>query len=218
MITIKDKQDCCGCGACAQRCPQSCIKMIEDKEGFLYPQINISACINCNLCNKVCPIINKNNPQNPIYSYAAINTNDEIRLRSSSGGLFSAFSEAILNQGGIVFGAKFNQNWEVIHGYTETIDNLYQFRSSKYVQSIIGNCYIQTEKFLKTGKIVLFSGTPCQISGLKHFLKKEYENLITVEILCYGVPSPLAWESYLRSISNKKSSITDINFRDKSTG
>lgn len=169
MITIKDKQDCCGCGACAQRCPQSCIKMIEDKEGFLYPQINISACINCNLCNKVCPIINKNNPQNPIYSYAAINTNDEIRLQSSSGGLFSAFSEAILNQGGIVFGAKFNQNWEVIHGYTETIDNLYQFRSSKYVQSIIGNCYIQTEKFLKTGKIVLFSGTPCQISGLKHF-------------------------------------------------
>lgn len=218
MITIKDKQDCCGCGACAQRCPQSCIKMIEDKEGFLYPQINISACINCNLCNKVCPIINKNNPQNPIYSYAAINTNDEIRLQSSSGGLFSAFSEAILNQGGIVFGAKFNQNWEVIHGYTETIDNLYQFRSSKYVQSIIGNCYIQTEKFLKTGKIVLFSGTPCQISGLKHFLKKEYENLITVEILCYGVPSPLAWKSYLRSISNQKSSITDINFRDKSTG
>lgn len=218
MITVKDKQDCCGCGACAQRCPQSCIKMIEDEEGFLYPQIEISKCINCNLCINVCPVINKNNPQNPINSYAAINISDEIRSQSSSGGVFSAFSEAVLKKNGIVFGARFAKDWSVIHDYTETITDLYKFRSSKYVQSVIGNCFIQAEKFLKTGKIVLFSGTPCQISGLKHFLRKEYENLITVEIMCYGVPSPLIWRSYLHSISNKKSSITNINFRDKSTG
>ncbi len=218
MITINNKQDCCGCGACAQRCPQSCIKMIEDKEGFLYPQINIYACTNCNLCNKVCPIINKNDLKKPIHSYAATNVNEEIRLQSSSGGLFSAFSEAVLSKNGIVFGARFNQDWEVIHDYTETTNDLYKFRGSKYTQSVIGNCYIQVERFLKTNKTVLFSGTPCQISGLKHFLKKEYNNLITVEILCYGVPSPLAWKSYLHSISNKKSSITNINFRDKSTG
>lgn len=218
MIIIQNKQDCCGCGACAQRCPQSCIKMTEDEEGFLYPQINIAACTNCNLCTKVCPIINKATTKAPIYSYAAMNVNEKIRLQSSSGGLFSAFSEAILSQGGIVFGAKFNQNWEVIHDYTQTIDDLDKFRGSKYAQSIIGNCYSQVEKFLKADKIVLFSGTPCQISGLKHFLRKEYDNLITIEILCYGVPSPLAWKSYLHSIPYDKSSITSINFRDKSTG
>lgn len=228
MIEILHKEDCCGCNACVQRCPQQCISMHEDEEGFLYPHIDQTKCINCNLCNRVCPVLNQEAPRQPLQIYAAKNTNLQIRRASSSGGIFTLLAEQILKAKGVVFGARFNKNWEVVHDYTDTIDELAAFRGSKYSQSNINTSFLQAEKFLKESRIVLFSGTPCQIAGLKHFLHKDYPNLLTVEVVCHGVPSPAIWRKYLKSIipsmpSTKgipslNQSITSIAFRDKQTG
>ena len=139
MISLKNKYDCCGCSACAQACPKQCIIMVNDEEGFLYPQIDIDTCINCNKCERVCPIINQNSAQKPIVAYAAKNKNDQIRLISSSGGIFTLLAEKTINNNGVVFGAKFNNKWDVIHDYTEKLDGIGAFRGSKYVQSQIGD-------------------------------------------------------------------------------
>lgn len=232
MIDIKDKKDCCGCTACVESCPKQCISMLEDNEGFLYPQVDLSICINCRLCEKVCPVINRREPRKPIKVYAAVNPDEEIRMQSSSGGIFTPIAEKVLKNGGVVFGAKFNSAWTVEHGFTETIDGLAAFRGSKYVQSDVGKTYRQAETFLKAGRRVLFSGTPCQIAGLKRFLRKEYENLLTVDVVCHGVPSPLVWREYLKFIRpkgvagknsvllflNKELVITSILFRNKKLG
>lgn len=197
MINIKEKHNCCGCSACVQVCPKQCISMSADNEGFLYPQIDTAICIDCGLCEKVCPVINQNEPREPLAVYAANNNNEDIRLKSSSGGIFTLLAEQIISEGGVVFGARFNENWEVVHDYTEAIEGLEPFRGSKYVQSIIGDNFIKAKQFLTDGRKVLFSGTPCQIAGLKKFLRKEYENLLTVEVVCHGVPSPMVWRDYL---------------------
>ncbi len=220
MIKIVNKQDCCGCSACAQRCPQNCISMHRDNEGFLYPQINEAQCINCNLCEKVCPILNTQRPQNPLKIYAGQINNEEIRIQSSSGGIFSAVAKEIIDKGGLVFGAKFNNKWEVVFDYTNSINQLAYFRGSKYIQATIDNAYNQTEKFLKTGNIVLFTGTPCQIAGLKSFLKKDYPNLYTIDFICHGVPSPLIWKYYLQELINQEkiNKIQNIYFRNKLRG
>jgi hypothetical protein len=154
--------------------------------------------------------------------YVAKNPNEEVRMKSSSGGIFSMLAEAVINEGGVVFGARFDENWEVKHNYTEIKDGLEAFRSSKYVQSRIEDTYIQVKIFLNQKRKVLFSGTPCQIAGLKRFLRTEYDNLFTVDVVCHGVPSPLVWRTYLRNFTNdaigKNPVIKDISFRDKSTG
>ena len=220
MIEIIDKKNCCGCWACVQQCPKQCISMIEDDEGFLYPKVDKGICINCHLCEYVCPIINTDAPRKPLETYAAINKDEQIRLESSSGGIFSAIAEYIINDGGVVFGAKFNDKWEVIHDYTETIDGLAQFRGSKYVQSQIGDNYKKAKQFLTSGRKVLFSGTPCQIAGLKSYLKKDYENLVTIDLICHGVPSPLILEKYKQEFlqNNPNEKIININFRSKLIG
>lgn len=233
MIKIKDKKDCCGCNACVQKCPKSCIAMQEDKEGFLYPQVNIELCIDCGLCEKVCPVINQNEPRKPLKVYAAKNNNEEIRMQSSSGGIFTLLAEKVIQESGVVFGARFDENWEVKHDYTETIEGLAAFRGSKYVQSRIEDNYQKVEQFLKQGRKVLFSGTPCQIAGLKCFLRKEYSNLLTVDFICHGVPSPGVWRQYLKErvarmcdknsvstapISKENAHIESISFRDKRLG
>lgn len=219
MITITRSSDCCGCNACAQRCPKKCITLIADHEGFLYPQIKTDLCIDCGLCEKVCPIINSSQQrQTHPKVIAAINPNENIRMNSSSGGIFSLLAEQIIKEKGVVFGAKFDNNWEVVHDYTETIDGLAKFRGAKYVQSKIGNSFIIAEKFLKEGKKVLFSGTPCQIAGLKLFLKKEYINLFTIDIICHGVPSPKIWNFYIRNLCKDVTNIKKINFRNKVSG
>ena len=197
MIDILNKKDCCGCSACVQKCPKQCISLKEDNEGFLYPQVNQQECISCGICKKVCPIINPNEKRTPLQIYAAINKNEEIRRQSSSGGIFTLLSEEILKEGGVVFGARFDENWEVKHDYTENVKGLVNFRGSKYVQSRIEDNYKKVETFLKQGRKVLFSGTPCQIAGLKRFLSKEYDNLLTVDFICHGVPSPKVWRLYL---------------------
>ena len=197
MIAIKEKHNCCGCSACVQVCPKQCIRMYADNEGFLYPQVNSTICIDCGLCEKVCPVINQNKPNVPLSVYAAKNINEEVRIKSSSGGIFTLLAEQIISEGGVVFGARFNENWEVVHDYTETIDGLESFRGSKYVQSSISDNFKVAKQFLKEGRKVLFSGTPCQIAGLKKFLQKEYENLLTMEVVCHGVPSPMVWRDYI---------------------
>lgn len=222
MINIKNKQDCCGCSACAQRCPKQCIAMAEDEEGFLYPKVDISKCIDCHLCEKVCPVINQDEPRTPLNVYAAKNQNDQIRLDSSSGGIFTILAEQVINAGGVVFGACWDEEWNVKHDYAECLDNLSKFRSSKYLQSIIGDNYFKAEQFLKAGRTVLFTGTPCQIAGLKHFLRKDYDNLLAVEVICHSVPSPGIWQRYLeerlQTLKWSKSDIKHISFRNKKTG
>lgn len=236
MITIKDKKDCCGCHACVTVCAKHCITMQEDKEGFLYPVVDKGACTDCGLCEKVCPVIHQDAPHEPLSSYIAINRNEEIRLQSSSGGIFTLLAEAIINEGGVVFGARFDAEWNVIHAWTNTVEGLAAFRGSKYVQSRIGDTYREAREFLKQGRKVLFSGTPCQIAGLNKYLRKEYDNLLTVDFICHGVPSPGVWRRYLDELreelraergvgKNSVSSsidelpvITGISFRDKTNG
>ena len=219
MIEVKDKFQCCGCAACVQRCPKQCISLKEDKEGFLYPSVDKNACIDCGLCEKVCPIINQNDPREPLKVYAAKHKDDEIRMKSSSGGIFTLLAEQIIDEGGVVFGARFDEYWEVMHDYTETKEGLALFRGSKYVQSRIGNTYLKAENFLKQGRKVMFTGTPCQIAGLKRYLRKRYDNLLAVDFVCHGVPSPKVWRTYLKEITNNHyHSIKHINFRDKRTG
>lgn len=218
MIDIKDKINCCGCHACLTVCPKQCIKMHPDEEGFLYPIVDTNFCIDCGLCEKVCPVINQYNSHLPLKVYVAKNRNENVRLQSSSGGIFTLIAEAIINEGGIIFGARFDEKWNVIHAWTDTIEGIATFRGSKYVQSTIGNTYFEAKTFLKQGRKVLFSGTPCQIAGLKKFLRKEYDNLLTVEVVCHGVPSPLVWERYLKDLNINGSAITYVNFRSKKRG
>lgn len=234
MIKILYKYNCCGCAACVQVCPQQCISFNEDEQGFRYPLVDENCCIDCGLCEKVCPVINQADVKKPLNVYAAKNPSDEIRLKSSSGGIFTLLAETIINEGGVVFGAQFDENWEVQHAYAETKEELEVFRGSKYLQSRIGNTYKQAKEFLKAGRKVLYSGTSCQIAGLKKFLRKEYDNLITVDVVCHGAPSPLVWRRYLENIKkcpkctavnniicsskDKNPVITGVSFRDKSTG
>lgn len=222
MISIKDKKNCCGCSACVQRCPKQCIEMYEDNEGFLYPKVDASKCIDCHLCEKVCPVINQNEPREPLAVYAAKNPDDAVRMQSSSGGIFTMLAERVIDEGGVVFGACWDEEWNVKHDYAETREGLAKFRSSKYLQSVIGNSYQEAECFLKEGRRVMFTGTPCQIAGLKHFLRKDYDNLLAVDIVCHSVPSPGVWQQYLQEklhdLKWDKRNIRRISFRDKTTG
>lgn len=204
MIKITDKSQCCGCHSCVQRCPKHCISMQMDEEGFLYPKVATDTCIDCGICEKACPVLNQSADKLPLQVYAAKNRNEDICTKSSSGGVFSMLAEHTINEGGVVFGARFNERWDVEHAYMDTIDGIGQFRSSKYVQSKIGDTYSEAEKFLKEGRQVLFTGTPCQIAGLRKYLRKDYENLLCVDVICHGTPSPGVWRDYIRSIISPK--------------
>lgn len=219
MINIIDKHNCCGCSSCVQACPKRCISFEEDNEGFRYPTVDTDSCISCGLCEKVCPVINQAEEKKPQKILAAKNIDEDIRLQSSSGGIFSLLAEKIIAEGGVVFGVRFDENWEAVHDYTDTIDGICAFRGSKYMQSRIGNSFIDARKFLNTGRKVLFTGTPCQIAALKLFLRKDYENLLTVDVACHGVPSPGVWRNYLASVSYiDRHRILSVNFRNKSNG
>lgn len=220
MIHITEPKNCCGCNACVQACPKHCIRMQEDSEGFLYPFVDRESCIDCGLCEKTCPVINQNEPQKPVVTLAAVNSDESVRLASSSGGIFTLLAERTIDNGGVVFGAAFDENWDVKHICVDSKSELQKLRGSKYVQSIIGNCYKEAKTHLSAGKEVLFSGTPCQIAGLKRFLHKEYKNLKTVDIVCHGAPSPMVWRMYLDEVSSMYNiaQITDIKFRDKTEG
>lgn len=203
MIQIIDKHKCCGCEACIQACPKNCISLAQDSEGFLYPNVNCSTCVDCGLCEKVCPIINQHGQTNPLEVWAAQNTDEEICKQSSSGGIATNLAEKIIEEGGVVFGVIMNDKHEAVHTFADTKQQLSAFMGSKYVQSRIGDSFKHVRSFLKSGKKVLFIGTPCQISGLKQFLRKDYENLYTVDFICHGIPSPGVFKWYLQDEINK---------------
>lgn len=219
MLKLISKHDCCGCTACASICPKGCIAMTADSEGFYYPEINENLCINCGLCEKVCPLLHKPAQHTILNVYGAKNCDDGIRYTSSSGGMFTLFAMDVLNKGGVVFGAAFDGSLQVCHTGISTIQELEKLRGSKYVQSNMNGIFKQVRTLLAGGKKVLFSGTPCQIAGLKGFLMKDYENLTTVDVVCHGVPSAKVYNKYLQEIaSDTGESITKVNFRDKANG
>lgn len=235
MINILKKENCVGCMACVQRCPVKCISIHKDEQGFSYPKVDISLCINCHLCEKVCPVINQPKHREPKEVYAAVNKDFEILRSSSSGGIFYTVAMKVIKEGGVVFGAKFSKDWYVVHDYTETIEGIRAFQGSKYVQSKIGNAFQTAENFLKAGRKVMFTGTPCQIAALGLFLKKDYgHQLIKMDVICHGVPSPVVWMDYLNYntkslwyqlggntvLTSLKESpiITSISFRNKRFG
>ena len=217
MIKIADKTKCCGCGACMQVCPKGAIIMQADSEGFLYPLVNEQECIKCGVCLKTCPILNNKKQEFLPKVYVAKNKNTEVQKQSSSGGIFSILADYILDQNGVIFGAAFNKNWEVYHRFIEKKEDLNLLRRSKYVQSNTLETFKETRRFLEEGRQVLYTGTPCQIAGLKSFLNKHYNNLLTADIICHSTPSPKVWEEFLKQ-NYQKEKIRKIDFRDKKDG
>lgn len=218
MVDQRRKEDCCGCRACEQACPTAAIRMKEDEKGFFYPQINEALCTRCGLCDKVCGFTEDNpflSSEDPVF-FAAIHTNTEVRKQSTSGGLFTALSDQFLEQGGVVYGAAYGENLYVQQGRAETAEERNRFRNSKYVQSDTNDTFSQVKCDLENGRAVMYTGTPCQIASLRTFLRKPYEKLITIDVVCHGVPSARAWREFL-DLAEKKAGcrVVDANFRNK---
>lgn len=219
-INIIDKTKCCGCEACVQVCAHNAIQMQEDSEGFRYPVVNKETCVECGLCEKVCQ--NNEMPPKHIedkYVFGGYHKNPEVRFESTSGGAFSAIVNAFCDENYVIFGAE-AQGLNVFHSYIEDKAQLAKFRKSKYSQSVIGDSYKQVKSFLKAGKKVLFSGTPCQIAGLRCYLKNtNQDNLLTVEVICEGVPSPLyvrKWDEHLKKCYGCGIASIDYRYTGKS--
>ncbi len=220
MIKIEQKKDFCGCGACSYVCPKGCISMKADDEGFLYPYVDTKKCVNCGLCEKVCPIIShKEETKKEQFGYVAQIKNKEIRKESTSGGVFSAIALYVLSKGGVVYGAAWDEEFVCKHVRMDRKEDLFRFRNSKYVQSDTNGTYKCVKEDLELGRLVCFSGTPCQVEGLKSFLRKDYGNLILVDVVCHSVPLPLVWKKYLEKIQKKvDGKIYSIKFREKLHG
>ncbi len=219
MITITDKSQCSGCSACYSVCPKGAITMQPDEEGFLYPVVD-NKCVDCGLCDKVCPINSSgNDTELPKNAFAIRTKNDKFLKECASGGFFTQLSQHILKNNGVVYGAAYGENNEVVHTVAEKEAECLKFSSSKYVQSKIGDTFKNVKEDLNSGRTVCFSGTPCQVEGLLNFLGRDYANLITVDMVCHGVPSPFLWEKYIESMEKKyKSKVINANFRKKTYG
>lgn len=227
MIILENKYDCCGCHACVTICPRKCISMHPDQEGFLYPSTDQNLCVDCHLCENVCPMISQKEERKnaaeeadrePIKAYAARSGDSLTAQNSASGGIFPILAEKVLNEGGVVFGARWDEDFMgVRHDFITDKKDLYLFQGSKYVQSTIGNAFFQVRDFLKSNRKVLFSGTPCQIQGLKKVIRKNSELLITVDIACHSVPSPKVWKSFFRNLiaKNRISDVSGVFMRKK---
>ncbi len=221
MITINDKKNCCGCSACANICPRHCILMTEDEEGFLYPKVDEADCLNCGLCEKVCPTAHYAN-KDPFDQKAFVVQHRDVKIleQSTSGGAFTAIAKWVLDLGGVVFGVGLHDSLEAEHLAVDKYEDLEKFRNSKYVQSNTKDSYSQVKKLLNDNRIVLYSGTPCQLEGLFQYLRnKEYDNLYTVDVVCRAVPSPLVLRKYLEMQKNVFSTdFQNVRFRDKYHG
>lgn len=216
-----EKELCTACSACVSICPKKCIHMIRDNDGFNYPQIDSLNCIDCHMCEKVCPIINKVHLNNLEKAYSIKNKNENIRLSSTSGGVFSLLAEKIIEKKGYVVGASYDDEFYVKHIIIDNMFDISKLRVAKYSQSDLGDTFIKVKRLLDKGHFILFSGTPCQCEGLKSFLQKDYNNLITVDLICHGVPSPKVWKSYVQYRANKENNNVlpiDINMRSKNSG
>ena len=218
MEIICNKKDCTGCTACSSSCPKDAISMVEDKCGFLYPSIDQSKCIDCGLCKKTCPVINNKNNDSINKCYVGYANEMKYKINSSSGGIFTIIATKILEDNGIVIGAAFNEDNKLIHYAIDKKEDLYKLQGSKYLQSNLDNIFKVLKEYLNDKK-VLFVGTPCQIAGLKAYLKKDYNNLITIDLFCHGVPSPRLFDKYIKELETKyNDKLINYNFRDKSTG
>ena len=219
MLICKENKICTACGACANICPQNAIQMKEDEQGFLYPSIDEEKCINCNLCEKVCQNIGALHKNSPSKTLALQSKDYTLSQKSSSGGMFAQIAKYVLSKNGIVFGCtmeKNQDNFEIKHIYIDNEKDLYKLQGSKYVQSDIKNTYKEAKQFLEQNRLVLYSGTPCQIAGLKSFLGKEYTNLICIDLSCTGVPSQKLFNDYIKFLENKyKKQIINFEFRNK---
>ena len=215
MIHISDKAKCCGCTACVNACPVQCIVMRRDREeGFDYPVANPDRCIGCGKCESVCPVLNQSEAHEPTSAYAV--RCEEHVSESSSGGVFPALAKSVIDEGGVVFGAVMENDFIVGHTEAETMEQVQRMRGTKYVQSDPYSSYWDAREYLKAGRKVLFTGTPCQVAGLKHFLGGDHEGLLTVDTACHGVPGPGLWEMYINSLQTRaKKKIQTVNFRDK---
>lgn len=212
----QQKSNCTGCYACYSVCPRNAIAMQEDEEGFRYPEVDNKRCIQCEACSRVCPVLHPvpvKNTAVPL-TYAAINEDWEVRRKSSSGGIFYLLAEKILDAGGVVFGAGFDENWEVCHQEVKSKEKLPKLQTSKYVQSRMEDTFQKVREELQQGRKVLFIGTPCQCAGLQNYLHQSYDNLYTADFICHGVPSPGVWRKYLKCRS-KGNEIGGISFRNK---
>lgn len=225
MKEITKQDNCTGCTACINICSQNCLSMKSDSQGFLYPMLQYpEKCIECNLCAKVCPLNKKqthNLSEELTEAYAAYSLDDSLRKESSSGGIFSEIAQMVIQTGGVVYGAAYSKDFRVTHICVENCVDLEKLRGAKYAQSDLESAFTEIEKRLEEGQQVLFSGTPCQIEGLKSFLRKDYDNLLTIDIVCHGVPSPAAWEQYVLYRANKDCDgklPRKINLRSKVTG
>lgn len=219
MIRITDKATCCGCTACASACPKGCIQMIADAEGFKYPSVDLDMCIDCGLCEKVCPMIHPDTENRVMKVYSAKHNDESIRKTSSSGGAFSSLATSVIRDGGVVVGCALDDHLVARHIVVKDEDTLKALRSSKYVQSEMEGIFQTVKGYLKEGKKVLFSGTPCQVAGLRRFLVRGYDNLLCVDVLCHGVPSPKLCSDYLhKKEAEVGSSATSLNFRNKQKG
>jgi len=220
MINIAQKVDCCGCHACRTACPLGCIDMVADLEGFLYPQINESVCVDCGICEKACPMLSSP-PQGgePPAAFAAWHRDALIRSESSSGGIFSALMKRTFQLGGVVVGAAFDADMNLRHHSAQNETEAHKFRGSKYLQSVIGDVYREVEGLLRQGRFVLFSGTPCQVAGLYSYLGEDDENLLTSDLACHGVPSPKVFAAYKEHLEHcHAAKVERISFRRKDCG
>lgn len=219
MIEIKHAQDCSGCAACADICPQKCINITDNEEGFPFARVDVSKCINCGLCNKVCPIENqpKGNSINKVF--AAKSKDFQERMRSSSGGIFGLIAVEYIRKGGVVVACRLDDDMKAMHAFAEDEEGIQAMMSSKYVQSDTRGIYSKVRDLLKTGREVLFVGTPCQVAALKLFLMRPYENLTMIDILCHGVPSPLVFKEYKDRLEDRYGAkMQSLSFRGKQKG
>lgn len=216
-VSVLRADECCGCTACHASCPVQAIEMKPDFEGFLYPSIDVDKCIDCGLCLKVCKDIRHYNEQQIIYS---CRNNDELRARSSSGGVFSRLSEIVLSQGGVVCAVGYSDGCtECLHKIVTTLDKLDDLRRAKFVQSKKYDVYSELKQILNKGITVLFCGTPCECGGLRQYLKREYDNLLTCDLICGCVSSPDVYARYIKFLTEKHDSkVLSVNFKDKRQG
>ena len=219
MIQITDKQLCSGCHACREVCVKQCIAMVADMEGFSYPVVDLHTCIDCGLCEAICTVLHPSRETHEPEGFACVNPHTDIRMESSSGGVFSLLAQQVLDDSGVVYGASFDTVYTIRHIAVESHEELKKLRGSKYVQSDLSGILPQVKQHLIEGRLVLFSGTPCQVAGLHAYLRKKYDNLYCVDLVCHGVPSPKVWYSHVAHMQDKfKSPVTNVSFRDKSTG